>query len=155
MRPWMRYASALALAVCLLPACSGDDGGGPVVNNNDANNDTTNGMTGGACDDGTQNGDETDVDCGGSCTPCALGGSCSAATDCAAGECSGGVCACVGELGKDLGIVPSTVSHHIKELRQAGLIRMQRNGQNIECSVDRSALNDLACFLKAKGQKNK
>ena len=30
-------------------------------------------------------------------------------------------CACVGELGQDLDIVPSTISHHIKELRQAGL----------------------------------
>ena len=31
--------------------------------------------------------------------------------------------ACVGELGEELDIVPSTVSHHIKELRRSGLIR--------------------------------
>ncbi|MBW1692646.1 MAG: helix-turn-helix transcriptional regulator [Deltaproteobacteria bacterium] len=28
--------------------------------------------------------------------------------------------ACVGELGQDFGIVPSTISHHIKELRRLG-----------------------------------
>mgnify|MGYP003905405807 CR=1 FL=1 len=42
-------------------------------------------------------------------------------------------CACVGELGKDLNIVASTISHHMKELRQAGLVRMERRGQRIEC----------------------
>ncbi|WP_396266326.1 ArsR/SmtB family transcription factor [Halobacillus amylolyticus] len=42
----------------------------------------------------------------------------------------------VGELGERLNIVPSTVLHHLKELRQAGLIRMDRKGKNIECLVD-------------------
>ena len=55
-------------------------------------------------------------------------------------------CACVGELGQDLGIMPSTISHHIKELRQAGLIRMERRGQKIECFIDpatRTALQEF------------
>jgi ArsR family transcriptional regulator len=56
-------------------------------------------------------------------------------------------CACVGELGQDLGIVPSTISHHIKELRQAGLIRMERRGQKIECFIDPATLTALQDFF--------
>jgi hypothetical protein len=45
------------------------------------------------CTDGAQNGNETDVDCGGpTCPKCAEGKRCSVATDCATGVCSGGVC---------------------------------------------------------------
>ena len=58
-----------------------------------------------------------------------------------------GECECVGELGKDLGLAPSTVSHHIKELHRAGLIRMERRGQNVECWVDPETLNVLAMFF--------
>ena len=56
-------------------------------------------------------------------------------------------CACVGELGRDLGIVASTISHHIKELRQAGLIRMERRGQNMECWIDPKTLTALREFF--------
>ena len=70
---------------------------------------------------------------------------------CCAPETSCGVhakgCECVGELGRDLRLAPSTVSHHIKELHRAGLIRMERRGQNVECWVDPETLNALATFL--------
>ena len=56
-------------------------------------------------------------------------------------------CACVGELGRDLGIVASTISHHIKELRQAGLIRMERRGQKMECWIDPKTLSALRDFF--------
>lgn len=43
---------------------------------------------------------------------------------------------CVGELCQGLEIDPSTVSHHIRELRQSGLVRTERRGKNILCWVD-------------------
>jgi ArsR family transcriptional regulator len=58
--------------------------------------------------------------------------------------------ACVGDVAKNLEIVPSTVSHHIKELRQAGLIKMKRAGQKIECWVDPEVLKDLEGFFQIK-----
>ena len=56
-------------------------------------------------------------------------------------------CACVGDLGLDLGIVASTISHHVKELKQAGLIRMERKGQKIECSIEQDTLVALQDFF--------
>lgn len=56
-------------------------------------------------------------------------------------------CACVGELGQDLGIVASTISHHIKELRRAGLIRVERRGQKMECWIDPETLTALRDFF--------
>jgi ArsR family transcriptional regulator len=53
----------------------------------------------------------------------------------------------VGDLSKDLDIVPSTVSHHIKELRQAGLIKMKRKGQKIECYIEPEVLENLSNFF--------
>ncbi len=72
-------------------------------------------------------------------TCCAPGTVCSMDAD-------GGM-ACVGDLAKDLDIVPSTVSHHIKELRQAGLIKVRRQGQKIECWVDPDVYRELAGFF--------
>ena len=56
-------------------------------------------------------------------------------------------CACVGELGQDLGIGPPTISHHIKELRRAELIRMERRGQKIECWIDPETMAALKGFF--------
>ena len=55
---------------------------------------------------------------------------------------------CVGELGQGLNLAPSTVSHHIKELRQAGLIRVERRGQNIHCWIDPDVVRSLADFFQ-------
>ncbi|MFB5660945.1 ArsR/SmtB family transcription factor [Alteribacillus sp. HJP-4] len=59
----------------------------------------------------------------------------------------------VGELGEGLNIAPSTVSHHLKELRQAGLIRMDRKGKNIECWVEQATVDKIIMFFQqAKGE---
>ena len=44
------------------------------------------------CTDQQKNGDETDVDCGGSCGGCLDGKTCAAGTDCASGTCEGTLC---------------------------------------------------------------
>jgi hypothetical protein len=44
------------------------------------------------CNDLIRNGDETDIDCGGTCGTCALGHSCNAGTDCDNGNCVDGTC---------------------------------------------------------------
>jgi DNA-binding transcriptional ArsR family regulator len=54
---------------------------------------------------------------------------------------------CVGELGQDLEIDPSTVSHHLKELRRAGLIRVERRGKTIQCWVDPETVEAVGNLL--------
>lgn len=56
----------------------------------------------------------------------------------------------LGDMARNLEIAPSTVSHHIKELRRAGLIKIKRSGQKIESRVDPGALKDLEEFFKVK-----
>ena len=55
---------------------------------------------------------------------------------------------CVGELGQQLDIAPSTLSHHLKELNRAGLVLMERRGKNVECWVEPDVLNQLSNFFK-------
>jgi len=54
---------------------------------------------------------------------------------------------CVGKAGEGLNIASSTLSHHVKELRNAGLIRMEKVGQQRECWVDLQVLSALEKFL--------
>jgi len=69
--------------------------------------------------------------------------------DCSAEECAR---SCIGELGRGLGIGQPTISHHLKELTRAGLIRTRKRGQATECWVTENTLDELAhFFLKAKG----
>jgi DNA-binding transcriptional ArsR family regulator len=53
----------------------------------------------------------------------------------------------VGQLGRELGIAPSTVSHHIKELRRAGLVRAGRCGKSVLCWVQQQTLFNLTRFF--------
>src|SRR5258706_15463976 len=41
----------------------------------------------------------------------------------------------------------STISFHLKELRQAGLISMERRGKHILCGVNKKAAEQLGAYL--------
>lgn len=43
--------------------------------------------------------------------------------------------------------INSKISHHLKELRLAGLITVERRGKNMICGVNREAVAALAAFL--------
>ena len=42
----------------------------------------------------------------------------------------------------------STVSHHVKELRNSGIITCEKRGQRLYCSVDPDVLRQLEEFAK-------
>lgn len=46
-----------------------------------------------------------------------------------------------------LGIGAPTLSHHTKELVDAGLIRVQRDGRFIRCSLDQAMRRQLSTFF--------
>jgi len=53
----------------------------------------------------------------------------------------------VSELAKEFDLALSTVSHHLKELRNAGLVNCERQGQRIHCAVDEEMLESLRGFF--------
>ncbi len=55
----------------------------------------------------------------------------------------------VTEIASELKIGLSTVSHHLKELRRAGVIQCERRGRRVSCSIDTAALDEAARFLGA------
>ena len=54
---------------------------------------------------------------------------------------------CQRKYAEDLGLAPSTVSHHFKELRQAGLIHMERKGKDVTFWVDQEAAKLMKEFM--------
>ena len=50
-----------------------------------------------------------------------------------------------------LSLSRSTVSHHIKELEESGLLSCERQGQSVCCQVDETALKELREFMAQLG----
>jgi ArsR family transcriptional regulator len=55
----------------------------------------------------------------------------------------------VGEIQEALGIPGPTLSHHLDQLRRAGLVRSRRQERFIHYAVDPAMVNDLVRLLTA------
>ncbi|MFB6345916.1 MAG: ArsR/SmtB family transcription factor [bacterium] len=58
-------------------------------------------------------------------------------------------CCNVSELAEDLGLTQPTVSHHLKELRRAGLITTVKDGRTLYCEIHDSTFENLSDFMKS------
>jgi ArsR family transcriptional regulator len=56
----------------------------------------------------------------------------------------------VGELGDELGIPPSTLSHHLDKLKNEDLVKVKREGTYLRYSANTDALQELLGFLYAE-----
>jgi DNA-binding transcriptional ArsR family regulator len=48
----------------------------------------------------------------------------------------------------------STVSHHVKELRNAGIISCEKRGQRLYCRVEPDVLRELEQFARSTGTRS-
>jgi ArsR family transcriptional regulator len=60
--------------------------------------------------------------------------------------------ACACELRARLGMSAPLLSHHLKVLREAGLVHTQKAGRRVEVELDREALARVAGSLLADGR---
>jgi ArsR family transcriptional regulator len=56
----------------------------------------------------------------------------------------------VGEIGSELNIPASTLSHHLDKLKNEDLVRVRRDGTFLWYSANTDALQDLLSFLYAE-----
>ena len=56
----------------------------------------------------------------------------------------------VGEIGSELEIPSSTLSHHLEKLKHEDLVRVRREGTFLWCSANTEALQELLGFLYAE-----
>ena len=56
----------------------------------------------------------------------------------------------VGEIGAELGIPPSTLSHHLDKLKNEGLVSVRRESTFLRCTANTNALQELVGFLFAE-----
>lgn len=55
-------------------------------------------------------------------------------------------------IAQDFQLALSTVSHHLKELRSAGLITCERRGQQVVCAINYDTLSQVLALLTPKRQ---
>lgn len=56
----------------------------------------------------------------------------------------------VGEIGTELGIPNSTLSHHLDKLKHEGLVTVRREGVFLRCTANHEVLQELLAFLYAE-----
>jgi DNA-binding transcriptional ArsR family regulator len=56
----------------------------------------------------------------------------------------------VGDIGQELGIAASTLSHHLDKLKNEGLVTVKREGTFLWYSANTEALQELLGFLYAE-----
>jgi len=56
----------------------------------------------------------------------------------------------VGDIGNELGIAASTLSHHLDKLKNEGLVKVRREGTYLWYSANAEALQELLGFLYAE-----
>jgi DNA-binding transcriptional ArsR family regulator len=56
----------------------------------------------------------------------------------------------VGDIQSELGIPPSTLSHHLEKLKNEGLVNVRRESTYLWCSANTGALRELLTFLYAE-----
>ncbi|MGC4043288.1 MAG: metalloregulator ArsR/SmtB family transcription factor [Armatimonas sp.] len=70
---------------------------------------------------------------------------CNAEGDC---DCANGVTACA--IRCTVPCAPSTLTHHLNELRAAGLITTEREGRIVRCRIRPEALARIGAFITGK-----
>lgn len=58
-------------------------------------------------------------------------------------------CCNVGELADRLKLSQPTVSHHLKELRRAGLITSEKDGRTLYCTIKDQTFEELCDFIQS------
>ena len=56
----------------------------------------------------------------------------------------------VGEIGSELGIPPSTLSHHLDKLKNEGLVSVRRESTFLRCTANTRTLQEIVGFLFAE-----
>ena len=125
------------LPTCLKASCGDGQVQDGVETCDDANADDSDACTTlckpPACDDGILSGSESDVDCGGACTPCAEGKACGAGPDCGEHVCKANKCV--------LGLSCQEI-HNSSPAAKSGLYMVDLDGdgpepkQQVECEMD-------------------